>query len=205
MRKPSREAVTLTVSIVALAVSVVSPFANYRWLNQVERDDRDRKQVLAWITSTGSDASIDFSKRIPKGKPVPLSVSSHLSLWFRKGGALPVGNVHFLLQFDPGAVNMRIKTDSLVETETPSLEGNGRVRIRLKNPLAPTARDLRVDIWVSASLEVTQINPARLTVDLKGAWLFTDAVSGSPISVPPPLFEGFGGGRTGKGGATSGA
>jgi hypothetical protein len=47
--KSEKDRASLAVSIIALAMSVASPFVSYIWLNQSERDDRDRKQFIAWI------------------------------------------------------------------------------------------------------------------------------------------------------------
>src|SRR6266404_5582746 len=94
--KPEKDKAAPTVSILALLLSIASPFVSYRWLNQVERDDRDRKQLTAWLETggggvgggLGSDDTID-------------SVDSY-TLWARNDGRLPVANVQFLFQFEPG-------------------------------------------------------------------------------------------------------
>jgi hypothetical protein len=174
-----KDKASLVVSILALAVSIASPFASYRWLNQVERDDRDRKQLTAWIIdgAGGGEVGGDFDSDL-------VSSAYTFDIVARKGGVLPVGNVQFLLQFDPIAVPyLKVNVNSAIETEPTTLDGEGRLRIRLKNPLAPTATDVHIPIEVSMSGHMKDKVFAGIRDPLRGIWLYSDAIAGLPISL----------------------
>jgi len=181
----NKDKIALTVSILALIVSVVSPFVNYRWLNQVERDDKDRKQVFAWMATDS----------YPKlGKDGLDSIETDYVLWIRKTGSLAVGNVQFLLQCDASLKDsLQVTASSEIELEPLTIESGGRVRIRLKHPLPPTAHDIKIQIHATESIrsaygksdtDALTLERSLTTLPVEGAWLFTDAIAGSPISVP---------------------
>ena len=176
--KLDKDKAALTVSILALLTSIASPFISYRWLNQVERDERDRKQLTAWLETGGGGVTGGI------GSDDSMASSDSYTLWARKDGALSVPNVQFILQFEPGVrPYMHVEVHSDIETEPPVIDDDGRVRIRLKNQLAPTVKDLKLDIEVSLAGHSKDKVFSGLNGDLKGAWLFSDAISEAPISL----------------------
>ena len=186
--KFDKDKASLTVSILALIVSIASPAITYRWLNQVERDDRDRKQLVAWIASGGGGGSVggDFDSD-------EVSSTESLDIIAQKTGSLPVGNVQFLLQFDPTAIpHMKVTVHSDIETEQTGLDDAGRFRIHLKNPLAPTARDVRIAVQVAMTGHTRDQAFMHMRDPLRGAWLYSDAITGLPISLPSSPRNGGG-------------
>jgi hypothetical protein len=172
-----KDKASLAVSVLALAVSIASPLVSYQWLNQVERDDRDRKQLIAWMVDSGGGGSMgsDFDNDI-------VSSVESFAINARKGGRLPVGNVQFLLQFDPLAIPyMKVKVQSDIETEPAVMDDEGHFRIRMKHPFAPTARDVRLTVEVSMTGHMKDRILKRMHAPLLGAWLYSDAIAGLPI------------------------
>lgn len=103
----------------------------------------------------------------------------------RKGGVLPVGNVQFLLQFEPRAIPyFKVSAHSDIETEPASIDDDGRFRIRLKNPLAPTARDVRIGVEITMTGHRKDRVFMQMGTPLRGVWLYSDAIAGLPISLP---------------------
>jgi hypothetical protein len=177
--KFDKDRASVTISLLALAVSIISPFASYRWLNQVERDDRDRKQLIAWIAD-GAGGGADSGPN-----ENTLSSVAMFDIVARKGGVLPVGNVQFLLQFEPRAIPyLKVSAHSDIETEPASIDDDGRFRIRLKNPLAPTARDVRIGVEITMTGHRKDRVFMQMGAPLRGVWLYSDAIAGLPISLP---------------------
>jgi hypothetical protein len=175
--KFDKDKASLTVSIIALVVSIASPFVSYRWLNQVERDDRDHRQFRTWIVDS---AGIIFFAGT-RGAPDTTEQTFHI--YAREEGALSLDNVQFLLQLNPEATPyMSVAIHSELETDKPVVDD---VRIRLKNPLALTVRDIQIKVEVTLSGSKNNPEFEKLTADLTGAWFFSDAIAGLPINILP--------------------
>jgi hypothetical protein len=186
-RMPGKDKAALVISSLALIVSILTPIFTYFFLNQSERDDRDKKQLIVWVTGGGGTAGTDFD-----GKAY--SETSDYLIHTHKGGVLPVGNVQILLQFSPAFPKDKysVAVDSPIETLPPYKEDNGRVRIRVKNPLAATSGDITIRVSVSISGVLEGKTKPLASPVLRGAWLYSDAISGQPIQAPT---DGGGGGN----------
>jgi len=173
--KFDKDTASLAVSIVALTVSIASPLVSYRWLNQVERDDKDRKLLTAWIDPGADDYQDLFTQ------PSTRDFRGGVTIWLRKDGSLSVGNVQLILQFAPDSVNyINATAHSELEVEKPVVEQGGRLRIKLKNALAPTSRDISIDVLITIA------KPSKYrTGVLQQAWLFSDATAATVVPVFP--------------------
>jgi hypothetical protein len=192
-----------------ILTSLTIPVISYLFLNQVERDNRDRQRLFSWVDTTEitssndtdwttnhaprvSQGNTDACKRLPKSthptKPTPAgcrrigptTASTEVTIWIRKEGVLDVENVQFVIQTDnPKLTQKTIRLDgrNLLECDPPIIDG-GRIRIKLKNTLAPTESDMPIHVSVVA-LESAP------PVSIQGAWLQSKVSAATTLQINP--------------------
>jgi hypothetical protein len=179
------------IAVLALVVSTLTPLITYLYLNQTERDSRDRKLLVAWITLDGliGPESVDLS---PNAK-TKTTIKANYVLWVRKSGSLALNNVQFVLQFGPEIakhINVAVKSD--LETTRSPVDSEGSVRITVKQ-VAPTAGDIPINILTSFPGDARDVLKPRAV--LVGAWLYSEAIAALPIAIPATTEGGGGSGN----------